>query len=97
LIAPIELATGKKAYFLGKPNPLMMRTGLNLLGCSRQDTIIIGDRMDTDIISGIESEIDAVLVLSGVSSKDTPLQFPYRPMYILNSVGDIPAYAARGI
>ena len=89
LIAPIELATGKKAYFVGKPNPLMMRVGLKRLGCRSEDTIIIGDRMDTDIIAGIESEIDTVLVLSGVTNMDNINEFPYRPKYILNDVGDI--------
>ena len=53
LIAPIELASGTKAYFVGKPNPIMMRHGRKLLGCEREDTAIIGDRMDTDIIAGI--------------------------------------------
>jgi len=89
LTAPIELTTGKKAYFVGKPNPLMMRTGLRLLGCKSEDTAIIGDRMDTDIIAGIESEIDTILVLSGVSDIHTPSLFPYRPKYIFNGVGDI--------
>lgn len=89
LISPIEMATGKSAYFVGKPNPLMMRTGLKLLGCKDEDTVIIGDRMDTDIISGIESEIDTVLVLSGVSNESTPFEFAYRPKYILQGVGDI--------
>ena len=89
LIAPIEMATGKTAYFIGKPNPIMMRTGLKLLGCENEDAIIIGDRMDTDIIAGIESEIDTILVLSGVSSKDTPSQFPYRPNYIFDNIGDL--------
>ncbi|MPN49176.1 Dihydroxyacetone phosphatase [bioreactor metagenome] len=89
LISPIEMATGKPAYFVGKPNPLMMRTGLKLLGCESEDTVIIGDRMDTDIISGIESEIDTVLVLSGVSNEVTPFEFAYRPKYILQGVGDI--------
>lgn len=89
LVAPIELTTGKKAYFVGKPNPLMMRTGLKLLGCRSEDTAIIGDRMDTDIIAGIESEIDTILVLSGVSDIHTPPLFPYRPKYILNGVGNI--------
>lgn len=89
LVAPIELATGKSAYYLGKPNPLMMRTGISLLGCDSRDAVIVGDRMDTDIISGIESEIDTVLVLSGVSDENTPKQFPYRPKYVLNGVGDI--------
>lgn len=89
LIAPIEIATGKQAYFVGKPNPLMMRTGLNLLGCSSEDSVIIGDRMDTDIIAGIESEIDTVLVLTGVSDINTPNNFAYRPNYILNNVGEL--------
>lgn len=89
LISPIELATGKNAYYVGKPNPLMMRTGLKLLSCKSEDTIIIGDRMDTDIISGIESEIDTILVLSGVSNKFTPMHFAYRPKYILESLEDI--------
>ena len=89
MIAPIEMATGQTAYFVGKPNPLMMRTGISLLGCSSSDAAIVGDRMDTDIISGIESEIDTVLVLSGVSTMQTPDLFPYRPKYILGGVGDI--------
>ena len=62
LVAPIELATGKEAYYIGKPNPLMMRTGINLLGGHSQDTVIIGDRMDTDIVAGIECGLDTVLV-----------------------------------
>ncbi len=69
LISPIELATGKQAYFVGKPNPLMMRIALRKLGVQREDTIIIGDRMDTDIVAGIEAEIDTCLVLSGISTK----------------------------
>ncbi len=89
LIAPIELATGKKAYYIGKPNPLMMRHALRRLQCQRQDAVIIGDRMDTDIIAGIESEVDTVLVLSGVSNEHTPDDFPYRPGFILPDVGAI--------
>lgn len=89
MISPIELATGRSAYFLGKPNPLMMRTGLKLLGCHSADAVIIGDRMDTDIIAGIQSAVDTVLVLTGVSSVQTAEEFPYRPTYILGSVGDI--------
>ena len=89
LIAPIEIATGKKAYFVGKPNPLMLRHGLKMLDCHSADIAFIGDRMDTDIIAGIESELDTVLVLSGVSTVDTPNNFPYRPKYILRDVGEI--------
>jgi NagD protein len=90
LIAPVEMATGKQAYFCGKPNPLMMRTGLRLLGCHSEDAVIIGDRMDTDIIAGTESGVDTVLVLTGVSDRDTPKNFAYQPTVILNGVGEIP-------
>ncbi|MBQ9859487.1 MAG: HAD family hydrolase [Clostridia bacterium] len=89
LIAPIEIATGKKAYFVGKPNPLMLRHGLKKLGCHSEEIAFIGDRMDTDIIAGIESNVDTVLVLSGVSTRETIDRFPYRPKYVLNDVGDI--------
>ena len=89
LIAPIELATGKNAYFVGKPNPLMMRIALKRLGCSREESIIIGDRMDTDIIAGIESEIDTCLVLSGISNRKTPDEFPYKPHFVLDGVNEI--------
>jgi len=90
LVAPIEMAAGTKAYFVGKPNPLMMRQGLRRLGCTREETVIIGDRMDTDIVAGVESEIDTVLVLSGVTSRDDLPRFSYRPRVILDGVGDIP-------
>ncbi len=90
LVAPVEMATGKQAYFCGKPNPLMMRTGLKLLGCHSEDAVIIGDRMDTDIIAGTESGVDTVLVLSGVSDRKTPSTYAYQPTVILNGVGDIP-------
>ncbi len=89
LIAPIEIATGKKAYFVGKPNPLMLRHGLRKLGCHSEEIAFIGDRMDTDIIAGIESNVDTVLVLSGVTAVEDIDQFPYRPKYVLNGVGDI--------
>ncbi len=93
LVAPVEMATGKQAYFCGKPNPLMMRTGLKLLGCHSEDAVIIGDRMDTDIIAGTESGVDTVLVLSGVSDRKTPSTYAYQPTVILNGVGDIPTLA----
>ena len=89
LIAPIELATGATPYFLGKPNPLMVRTGIRLLDCEPRDTVIIGDRMDTDIIAGIESSVDTVLVLSGVTSKEELKTMPYGPRIVLSGVGEI--------
>ena len=97
LVAPIELATGKEAYYIGKPNPLMMRTGINLLGGHSQDTVIIGDRMDTDIVAGIECGLDTVLVLSGVTDRSMIDHFPYRPRLVLQGVGDIPDAAEEGI
>jgi NagD protein len=89
LVAPIEIATGKKAYFVGKPNPLMMRIALKRLGVKREEAIVIGDRMDTDIRSGLESEIDTLLVLSGITDRDEIDKFPYRPHYVLNGIIDL--------
>ena len=89
LVAPVELTTGHTAYFVGKPNPLIMRHALKQLGCRREDTVIIGDRMDTDIVAGIESEIDTVLVLSGVTTAQDLARFPYQPGCVLAGVGDI--------
>lgn len=90
LVAPVELATGCKAYYVGKPNPLMMRHALKLLNSPREETVIIGDRMDTDIVAGIESEIQTILVLSGVTtSEDQINRYAYRPGLVLPGVGDI--------
>ncbi len=89
LISPIEMAAGTAAYFCGKPNPLMMRSGLKILGCHSGEAVMIGDRMDTDIVSGLESGMSTVLVLSGISTMDTLKQFAYRPTVILDGVGDI--------
>ena len=89
LVAPIEIATGKKAYFIGKPNPLTMRHALKVLGCHSHETALVGDRMDTDIISGLESGMSTVLVLSGVSDNETLKTFAYRPSIVLGGVGDI--------
>ena len=89
LIAPIEIVSGKKAYFVGKPNPLMMRIALRKLGAKREDTIIIGDRMETDIRCGLESEIDTLLVLSGITAKEDIDKFPYKPHYILKGVNEL--------
>ncbi len=95
LISPIEMATGKPAYFCGKPNPLMMRTGLKILGCHSAEAVMVGDRMDTDIISGLESGMSTVLVLSGISNQKTLNQFAYRPDMIFDGVGDIVKFAEK--
>lgn len=88
--APIEIATGKNAYFIGKPNPLMVRTGLRMLGTHSEKSAIIGDRMDTDIVSGIETGMHTFLVLTGVTDMHMVDTFPYRPEFILKGVSDIP-------
>ncbi len=90
LVSPIEMATGKQAYFIGKPNPLMMRTAQKRLGIHSADTVIVGDRMDTDIVAGIEAQMETVLVLSGVTTRETISLYPYRPSFVLDGVGDIP-------
>ncbi|MDI3536887.1 MAG: 5-nucleotidase [Eubacteriaceae bacterium] len=90
-VAPIELATGKEAYYVGKPNPLMMRKGIKKLGVHSEEAAIIGDRMDTDIIAGIESGLETILVLSGVSTRETVNHFPYRPNHIISGIDEIVA------
>ena len=95
MIAPIEMATGQNAYFVGKPNPLMMRTGLRILGVHSEDAVMIGDRMDTDMVAGIETGLDTVLVLSGVTRREDIAKFPYRPRLVLDGVGDIPGPAEQ--
>jgi NagD protein len=97
LIAPIELATGRKAYFVGKPNPLMLRQALHQLGCRSEEALIIGDRMDTDIVAGVETEIETILVLSGVTTREELAQFAYQPDFVLNGVGEIVAAAKEGL
>ncbi|MGN1066889.1 MAG: HAD-IIA family hydrolase [Candidatus Fimimonas sp.] len=92
LIAPVEYATRKKAYYVGKPNPLMIRAAMDRfheLDIHSPDVAMIGDRMDTDIVGAIESGLDSVLVLSGVTTREIMKQYPYRPRYVLNGVGDI--------
>jgi NagD protein len=90
LVAPIELATGRKPYFVGKPNPLMMRTALRKLEAHSADAFMVGDRMDTDIIAGTEAGMRTILVLSGVSTLATVETYPFRPTYIFEDVGQIP-------
>src|SRR5215472_3072131 len=87
--ALISAATGIKPYFVGKPNPLMMRTALRTLGAHSEDSVMIGDRMDTDIVAGIESGLRTILVLSGVTKREQVERFPYRPTWIRESVADV--------
>ena len=89
-VSVIEKATGKQAYFPGKPNPLMMRSALDRLNLHSSEAVMIGDRMETDILSGIESNLHPVLVLSGVTSESDLERYPYRPYLVLSNVGMIP-------
>jgi NagD protein len=89
MAALIERASGKSPFFVGKPNPLMMRTALNYLGVHSEETVMVGDRMDTDIVAGIESGMDTILVLSGVTRREDVARYPYQPGRILGSVAEI--------
>lgn len=89
LAALIEKATGKNAFFVGKPNPLMMRSAIKYLGVHSENTIMVGDRMDTDIIAGVQSGMETILVLSGITQREDINHYPYLPTYILDSVADI--------
>jgi len=89
MAALIEKATGLSPFFIGKPNPLMMRTALNYLGVHSEHTVMIGDRMDTDMVAGVESGMETVLVLSGVTRREDVSRFPYQPNRIVESVADI--------
>ena len=87
--ALISRATGVQPYFVGKPNPLMMRSALNAIDAHSEETAMIGDRMDTDIVSGLEAGLEAILVLSGVTTPQEAERFPYRPSRIVDSVADL--------
>jgi NagD protein len=87
--ALITRATGVDPYFVGKPNPLMMRSALNALNAHSETTAMIGDRMDTDIVAGLEAGLETILVLSGVTTKADIEGFPYRPSRIVDSVADL--------
>lgn len=86
IAAMISAATGVQPYAIGKPNPLMMRCALNRLGARASEAIIIGDRMDTDIVAGMESGLETVLVLSGVTGREDIQRFSYRPDHVRESI-----------
>jgi NagD protein len=87
--ALITRATGVAPYFVGKPNPLMMRSALNQIEAHSETTVMIGDRMDTDIVSGLEAGLRSVLVLSGSTGEHEVERFPYRPTRIVESIADV--------
>ena len=87
--ALVRHATGVAPYFVGKPNPLMMREGLNVLGAHSETTVMVGDRMDTDVVAGIEAGLETILVLTGVTARESVDRFPYRPSRVVPSVADL--------
>jgi NagD protein len=87
--ALITQATGVRPYFVGKPNPLMMRSALNAIDAHSETTVMVGDRMDTDVIAGIEAGLRTVLVLTGSTSADQVERFPYRPTRVVDSILDV--------
>ena len=87
--ALISKATGVRPYFVGKPNPLMMREALRAIDAHSESTVMIGDRMDTDIVAGIEAGLQTILVLSGITSRDEAQRFPFLPSRIVDSVADL--------
>ena len=87
--ALISSASGVRPYFVGKPNPLMMRTALNAIDAHSEDSVMIGDNMDTDVIMGIESGLETILVLSGVTRREDVERYSYRPSRIVGSVAEI--------
>ncbi len=89
IAAMIEKATGVSPFFVGKPNPLMVRTALNYLGVHSEETLIVGDRMDTDIIGGVQNGMDSILVLTGVTKPEQIERYSYIPTYVYDSVAEI--------
>ena len=87
--ALITKATGKEPYVVGKPNPMMFRSAMNRIGAHSENTGMIGDRMDTDIVAGIEAGLHTILVLTGISDQAEIDRYPFRPDEILNSVADL--------
>ena len=89
MAALISRATGVDPYFVGKPNPLMMRSALNAIDAHSETTAMIGDRMDTDVVSGLEAGLQTILVLTGVTTPEEADRFPFRPSRVVASIADL--------
>ncbi|MEW6860157.1 HAD-IIA family hydrolase [Trueperella pyogenes] len=87
--AMIEKATGRQPFFVGKPNPVMLRNGLNKIGAHSEETAIVGDRMDTDIQAGVETGLTTHLVLTGSTKRKDIVRYPYRPDHVHESIRDV--------
>lgn len=94
--ALIQRATGKEPYYVGKSNPIMFRTAMNRLHAHSETTAMIGDRMDTDVVAGIEAGLHTFLVLTGISTMETIEQFPFRPSTVVNGIADLIPVAQTG-
>ncbi|GAB2474671.1 HAD-IIA family hydrolase [Jatrophihabitans fulvus] len=86
--AMITKATGREPYFVGKPNPMMLRSALNRIEAHSENTVMVGDRMDTDVVAGIEAGLDTILVLSGSTRRADVERYPWRPARVLESIAD---------
>ncbi len=93
--ALITRATGRDPYYVGKPNPLMMRSALRRIGAHSQSAVMIGDRMDTDVIAGLEAGMRTILVTSGISTKESVEHYPYRPTTVIDSVADLVGHTSN--
>ncbi len=89
MAALISKATGVEPYFIGKPNPMMMRSALNTINAHSETTAMIGDRMDTDVLCGLEAGLETILVLTGISTRADIERYPYRPSRVLASVAEL--------
>ncbi|NUL82959.1 MAG: HAD family hydrolase [Armatimonadetes bacterium] len=87
--AMIQTASGVAPFFVGKPNPLMMRMALNYIGAHSENTTMIGDRMDTDIIAGVETGLETVLALTGIATREDALRYPFLPTRIIESIAEL--------
>ena len=84
----ITKATGAEPYFVGKPNPMMLRSALNRIEAHSETTVMVGDRMDTDVVAGIEAGLETILVLTGSTRRADIARFPYRPSRVMDSIAD---------
>ncbi len=91
IAAMITKATGAEPYFVGKPNPMMFRSAMNRIDAHAESTVMIGDRMDTDVVAGIEAGLETILVLTGSTQASDIARYPYRPSRVLDSIADVVA------
>jgi NagD protein len=88
IAAIVTKATGAQPYFVGKPNPMMFRSAMNRIQAHSESTVMVGDRMDTDVVAGIEAGLETILVLTGSTKAEDIARFPFRPTRVLNSIAD---------